>query len=120
MIEGEKDGKWTEWEDTESYDLEDFNNFRMNLPDIHSTGLYIRGKKEGKWEEFYKINTLISKGSYKNNFKEGSWYYNHKNGQLESEGEYKKGLKDGEWIYYDESGVLLKKEFRVNNNIIEL
>ena len=116
-----KDGKWTEWDNSESYwkwGDDSFFDFLIDLPDIHFTGRYIKGKKEGEWEEFYKINTLISKGFYKNDMKEGIWHYNYKNGKLRSKGEYKNGLKDGQWISYDRSGYI-QKEFFVNNNLIK-
>ncbi|MDB4598118.1 hypothetical protein OAI40_02765 [Candidatus Pseudothioglobus singularis] len=99
-----------------------------------SEGLWMNGKKEGVWTEWYENGQIKSQESYKENvwhgkhnywyesgqklkesidingLYEGLWVTWHENGQKWEQGNYRKEKKEGLWTKWDENGQITSQE----------
>ena len=78
--DGKKTGYWDNWIDDDEM--------------IIGKGFFIKGVKQGMWEEYLSSGELLGKGNYKN------------------------GKEDGIWEFYDEDGDLERKELFQNGRIV--
>jgi len=66
---------------------------------------YIKGKRDGSYENYSETGVLLSRGSYQKGTQVGAWQKYYDNGQLHSKGCYSAdGLKIGLWHEYYSSG----------------
>ena len=107
--------------------------------EIRKSGIYINGKKSGKWEElfittdsiyqiveykdgkktggfkeYYQNGKISMNGHYKDDLKNGLWTYNFRNGSLDMEGQFKDDQQDGFWTFYYPKGIEYYKGYFVN------
>lgn len=73
-------------------------------------GLIQKGRKQGKWLEFWVTGQLKSKGEYINGKKTGPWLLFYTNGQLFGKGDYLEDKEDGEWLFYFRDGKINQKK----------
>ena len=102
-INGKPIGYWDNW-----------NDWDTDEPTT-GKGFFIKGLKNGMWEEYSNVSELIGKGIYKNGEKEGVWESYWKNGNLAEKGSYKNGEKEGVWEQYLINGQLLNKGSYIND-----
>ena len=74
-------------------------------------GKISRGRREGKWVEYYESGHISEKANYKDGIPEGESLEYYENGQLKSKINYKDRKQEGEWLWYYENGQL---EFKNN------
>jgi antitoxin component YwqK of YwqJK toxin-antitoxin module len=61
----------------------------------------IKGKKEGKFVEFYATGEVMIIGEFENGFREGMWKTYYNNGKIKEKGKYSSGEKTGVWkLFY--------------------
>jgi antitoxin component YwqK of YwqJK toxin-antitoxin module len=61
----------------------------------------IKGKKEGKFVEFYATGEVKVIGEFENGFREGMWKTYYNNGKIKEKGKYSSGEKIGVWkLFY--------------------
>jgi len=57
----------------------------------------VKGKKAGKFVQFYTTGEVKTTGEFKDGFKEGMWKTYYENGKIRAKGKYSKGEKVGVW-----------------------
>lgn len=81
---------------------------------LKETGKYNKGRKTGKWINYYPggiVPAVVS--NFKNGLLNGEFYQNDRRGNKMNEIHYKKGLKDGWFIVYGNNGKpIVQKLFR--------
>jgi hypothetical protein len=82
-------------------------------------GKISKGKRQGKWLEYYENGQLKLKSNYKNGEYEGEQLGYYKNGQLWVKINYKDGKLEGEFLVYNENGQLEKTEIWKDDKLIE-
>jgi antitoxin component YwqK of YwqJK toxin-antitoxin module len=80
---------------------------------------YRRGIKDGLWEQYYLDEKLKLRGAYKAGEKHGPFKTFYNSGKPMIEGQYNLGHQDGTWSYYNEKGVVSKKEYYENGNLVK-
>jgi antitoxin component YwqK of YwqJK toxin-antitoxin module len=71
-------------------------------------GLYIYGKKCGKWTAFHNNGIKAEEGLVLDDLDEGIWQYWDETGRLVESGTWKQGKPDGKWFVYLKSGRVLE------------
>lgn len=69
-----------------------------------SDHLYVDGKKQGPFTEWFDNGKIKATGSYVNDQLDGSFVLYRATGKKEAEGKYANGLKTGRWISYTSNG----------------
>ncbi|MAD96084.1 MAG: hypothetical protein CMB99_02040 [Flavobacteriaceae bacterium] len=85
--------------------------------ELMSEGKKIDGKKEGKWQHYYRNGQIEKIEHYRKDVLNGTFFSYYENGMLESKGNYKDGKEDGEFLMYFEDGSLAVKA-TANNGIL--
>jgi len=75
---------------------------------LYQQVMFVNGKKEGIYKQYFESGVLKRDATYKNDTLEGKVMYYHPNTKKLMEGTYVKGLRNGEFNYYDESGKLIE------------
>ncbi len=84
-----------------------FNKHNYTEPKISK--YYVKGKLNGKFEEYHSPGILKRSGSYLNNELDGSIKIFNKKGECLSAIDYKKGVKHGEELYFkNDDGFVLR------------
>jgi antitoxin component YwqK of YwqJK toxin-antitoxin module len=61
----------------------------------------IKGKREGKFVEFYSTGEVKTIGEFEDGYREGMWKTYYNNGKMKEKGKYNKAEKIGVWkLYY--------------------
>jgi antitoxin component YwqK of YwqJK toxin-antitoxin module len=61
----------------------------------------VKGKKEGKFIQFYGSGEVKTVGEFEDGFREGMWKTYYSNGKMKEKGKYSKGEKTGVWkLFY--------------------
>jgi antitoxin component YwqK of YwqJK toxin-antitoxin module len=61
----------------------------------------VKGKKEGKFIQFYSTGEVKTVGEFEDGFREGMWKTYYSNGKIKEKGKYSKGEKTGVWkLFY--------------------
>lgn len=103
LTDGERNGLWEINEDNPLYGR------------IRSTGVYLKGYKDGPWKSFYANGVLKSEANYSAGCPQGYFADYAENGVLLQSGNYSGGLKTGEWKIYHFNGVLQASGRYVND-----
>jgi len=77
-----------------------------------------KGKRQGKWEYYFKSGKLKVSGNYRNGRRVGDWKFLYENGNQEQTGTYnKRGRPEGLWKWYFENGNMLREEELTNGKL---
>jgi antitoxin component YwqK of YwqJK toxin-antitoxin module len=60
----------------------------------------VKGKKEGKFIQFYGTGEVKTVGEFEDGFREGMWKTYYSNGTMKEKGKYSKGEKTGVWKFF--------------------
>lgn len=78
---------------------------------LQSMGLFdSKGRKTGKWKEFFPTGEVKAEGKYKANKRVGKWIFYFRDGKIEQTGYFYRGKYDKEWNWYFHSGKLFQRE----------
>ena len=94
-----KQGHWIIYNKTKK--LPDYTDDQMV-----EEGVYVNGKKEGVWRQYWNNGKVKSETTYKNNLQSGSAKIYYKNGSISEEGTWIGGKWDGSYKLYYENGNL--------------
>lgn len=96
--------------EVEKGDLTSFTDYYVSNNQIWSTGQYLAGKKQGKFQFFYENGQKATEFVCINGKIEGVYTNWHENGAVREKGSYKGGLQTGLWTEHDEDGNLVMEE----------
>lgn len=71
---------------------------------------YLKGKREGLYQQFNEVGKVIFEMHYKADKENGQVKIYYGNGNLRETGVYKNGVKEGPWMEYDMESKVIKKE----------
>ncbi len=78
--------------------------------EYQKAGHYIRGKKQGKWNQWFEDGIKKEEAVFFDNLYHGTYKAFYPSGKPLAEGKFRMGNKTGNWIYYTPSGKVNKIE----------
>lgn len=126
MINGEKTGIWTVWDENGIFvGNESYKNGQLHGPLLmryldgsEEQGIIENGVRIGLWVTTYPDGTVKARGSYDNkNRRVGDWTEWYPNGDTKSSGFYEDGHRMGPWILADEDGTIEYGDFFYQNRV---
>ena len=84
------------------YVLRNKDGERTKVKLQENTGLYLQGKRHGRWVYRNRNGVVREEGLYINGKKDGKWIKRRSGGDIASEGTYVDGERDGQWVFRDE------------------
>ncbi len=116
LVDGQRDGLWTEWVDGALERSEYERGTRMGsvtrtyADGSIERGSYVEGARDGLWRRNDPNGLPMREERYVHGKLEGSWRAWHPNQQPKAQGTYSNDLRHGEWTTWHPSGEVESRE----------